>query len=616
MNWRTEEKILALTLLAACVMMLVLPLNAKVRSPKDAASADTLNKPMVSTAAIDPTKNYYVPTTNQIAAMVAAQPPPVPTTPLGSYPAAIFITKSSNTVVLKWTATNSYESFIESKPTVVPSGATWLQASSVYPPTNSTNVLQLPRTNSMMVYRVVARPTNAPVPGTFRWVGIGVLNANASPTAVAADANGNVISSGAFAPYVDFGNTHLESAGGTDIFVVKYNSQGGLLWAKRLGGIYNEDVTGVATDSTGNIIVCGFFSGTVDFGGTPLTAVASTDTYVAKYSPGTSGVPGTLIWARRFGSSSSSGGKGVSLDGSGNVFVACQFVGTGMVFDSFTVANTGPGNAIAVAKLSSNNGTALWAKGFSSSSLILNSPSALAIDKFGDAVLCGGYNGTVNLCGQSVVSAGYDVFLVKFSGSDGLCKWFKPRGSPSDDGIKAVAADPITGNIIATGNYRASSSVGGPVVAYYDGTANNDGGLFLAAYDVSGNYLWARTPNIPGYGYGAGDLGVSVTVDSSGNIFYTGQLTSFVSFAPNTFLSGNATYFIASANSTGASRWVKRAGGAAPTSGSAIAVDSAGHVASVGGFRNTIYFDDLDHANGGSATTTALSAPFVVQHSK
>ena len=80
--------------------------------------------------------------------------------------------------------------------------------------------------------------------------------------------------------------TLLTAAGGSDIFVAKYNSSGALQWAKRAGGTVDEAGYGIAVDSSGNSYVTGYFEGSATFGAgeanqTTLTAAGSNDVFVA-----------------------------------------------------------------------------------------------------------------------------------------------------------------------------------------------------------------------------------------------------------------------------------------------------------------------------------------------
>src|SRR5437773_827609 len=92
-------------------------------------------------------------------------------------------------------------------------------------------------------------------------------------TAVAVDKqNNSVIVAGYFTGTVDFGGGPLTSAGGADVFVAKYAADGGFQWAKRFGGTSGDVAASVAVDGSGNVVVGGRFSGSVDFGGGTLTS--------------------------------------------------------------------------------------------------------------------------------------------------------------------------------------------------------------------------------------------------------------------------------------------------------------------------------------------------------
>lgn len=100
----------------------------------------------------------------------------------------------------------------------------------------------------------------------------------------------------------------LRSAGGTDLFLAKYDPQGTLIWARSAGGAGNEAATGLALDPAGNIYVTGFFSASADIGGTVLNTSlpsisgagavtgpgAQSDLFVAMLSPS-----GVWRWAKR-----------------------------------------------------------------------------------------------------------------------------------------------------------------------------------------------------------------------------------------------------------------------------------------------------------------------------
>ena len=88
----------------------------------------------------------------------------------------------------------------------------------------------------------------------------------------------------------------------------------GLTFAK--GGSGGDRGEAVATDAAGDVFVAGRFNGTVNFGGTSLTATGPFDSFVAKYNSA-----GVLSWAHRMGNGSSQA-DGIAVDATGNVYVS------------------------------------------------------------------------------------------------------------------------------------------------------------------------------------------------------------------------------------------------------------------------------------------------------
>ena len=93
---------------------------------------------------------------------------------------------------------------------------------------------------------------------------------------VATDSSGNVYVTGNTNGGLD-GNT---SAGSWDLFVVKYNSSGTKQWTKQLGTSSTDWAKGVATDSSGNVYVAGYTAGGLDGN----TSAGGLDLFVVKYN--------------------------------------------------------------------------------------------------------------------------------------------------------------------------------------------------------------------------------------------------------------------------------------------------------------------------------------------
>jgi hypothetical protein len=85
-----------------------------------------------------------------------------------------------------------------------------------------------------------------------------------------------------------------------DIFLVKYDASGHVIWTKGAGGSPGKDIPQAATtDGNGNVFITGYFhSPTVTFGATTLTLgnTSDNDMFIAKYDPN-----GNVLWAKSAG---------------------------------------------------------------------------------------------------------------------------------------------------------------------------------------------------------------------------------------------------------------------------------------------------------------------------
>lgn len=83
------------------------------------------------------------------------------------------------------------------------------------------------------------------------------------------DVSGDVYTMGSFNSTVDFdpgaGVFNLTSAGSSDSFISKLDTDGNFVWAKQLGSTGNDEGQALALDVSGNVYSTGRFYETVDF---------------------------------------------------------------------------------------------------------------------------------------------------------------------------------------------------------------------------------------------------------------------------------------------------------------------------------------------------------------
>ena len=273
--------------------------------------------------------------------------------------------------------------------------------------------------------------------------------------AVAADGAGSAfvtgyIGKGAMGDIgVNFGGGALFSAGGSDVFLVKYSATGQHVWSKRFGSTGTDVGMAVDTDSAGNVYVAGTFEGSVDFGGGSLASAGVRDIFVLKYSGA-----GQHLWSKRFGSSGDDVVQGLAIDGAGDVVLSGKFQSS-VSFGGTALTSAG-GDDIFLVKLSGASGGHAWSKRFGSTSQDI--ATGVAVDGTSNVVVSGYFAGAVDFGGGTLTSAGTDVFAAKYN-SAGAHTWSRRFGGADSQIGDGVAAAP-TGEVTVTGFFNQSVDFG------------------------------------------------------------------------------------------------------------------------------------------------------------
>ncbi len=336
---------------------------------------------------------------------------------------------------------------------------------------------------------------------------------------VAADAAGNVYLLGYIINSVDFGGGVLTSTtpDESDVLLAKFSPAGNHLWSKRFGGAGNQYARGISTDSQGNVIITGFYFGTLDFGGGALPSAGATDVYVAKFSPA-----GNHLWSKRYGNLSGQESYAVAIDAADNIVVVGTLKGN-MNFGGGLLTSLGLGDVF-LAKLDPM-GNHVWSKRFGD--MVDQTGAGVAVDPAGNIIAVGSFAGTLNLGGQNLVSAGgTDAWIAKFSPA-GVHLWSRAGAGNNNQALTGVSSD-VFGNVTATGFLSDTADFGGGAL-----TAIAGQDVVVARYSAAGSHLWSKR-----YGGAGTELGRATAAAATGEVFITGLVTSPTDFGGGVMAGG------------------------------------------------------------------------------
>ena len=426
------------------------------------------------------------------------------------------------------------------------------------------------------------------------FVRIGTGSNYASGQSSSTDSNNNIFVTGYFTGTFDFGGISLTSAGNEDIFVAKYNSSGGILWAQRFGGIDKDEGLSIAVyKNTGDVVVSGYFSGNITVGSDSYLSFGGKDIIVMKLS----GMNGDVQWNKRIGGEYWSGssddiGYGVAIDqSSGNVVVAGQAAGW-VNFGGGAVFTKASSLDSVLIKYSSS-GQYLWAKnGDNWGSLSVDSGRAVAVNNNGDIILAGVTQGPIILEGSTLSTSGpyTDIYVAKFNSTGGHI-WSEGFGNDWATGVGGAATD-IDGNILLTGSFSQTLNFGTEVI-----TATASSGYLVKFRGDNGLAIWSKV-----FVASAGSAGLGIAADSSKSVIVTGFFYTNGDFGGGNLISvGLLDGFVAKYNSSGGYVWAKRFGGAVSDFGNGVAVNNNGDAIVTGYINNGDFLGINLNTNGATA---------------
>ncbi|MEZ4223108.1 MAG: hypothetical protein R3B13_19350 [Polyangiaceae bacterium] len=361
-------------------------------------------------------------------------------------------------------------------------------------------------------------------------------------------------------------------------------------WAKSFGDAGQDFPKRLAVDSKGNIVVLGGFTGDIDFGKGKLTAKASSDIFVAKFSP-----TGTTLWAVQLGGNQADSALALALTAQDDILIGGGSASTNLNLGGLTLPYAAGYDAF-MAKLSGVDGSHVWSDAFGGDGD--DYVRSIAVDKNGD-LLVGGQFASTNFShgGTFATKGGIDGFLMKASGGNGTATWAMTFGGANLDVVRSVAALP-SGDMAFTGYISSDVTVGATLVP----ASSQD----IIVGLISGSTL--KETWVTSFGGTGADQGLDISAAGTNGVVLGGRFQNTINFGgANLVAQGYDSFVVKLGAVTGAHTWSTRQQSAGDDWMMSVTVDSKGDVYGMG-----LATGAMD-AGGGALPVSTGRAPFVVK---
>jgi gliding motility-associated-like protein len=385
---------------------------------------------------------------------------------------------------------------------------------------------------------------------------------------VASDNSGNIVVVGQFHGSLNFQSQTVVSNGGSDFFVAKLDSFGNLIWLQSGGGTENDVAKAVSIDSQGKINVIGNFRGTLNIGGNQINSNGESDIFIIQYSP-----DGNYLWGKFLSGFYEDSGNDICVDADDNILV------TGY-YDQFL----GIGNGTLIAKGAKDfllakydaNGNFLWRANHGSTQNDI--ATSIACDKDNNIFIAGEFSGTINFGSLNLSANGsLNTFVAKYNKS-GVFQWAKAFGSNSNTASQASVATDIFGNAYIS--YKSELNNNMAKIHKF-----NPEGIEILNKSFGG--LGNIIPN-------------DIKVDYGQNIYIAGKFNGLTDFGDGNINStANFDCFLSKLDNNGVFKKKELKGVSDTNSFNAMCINELNQLIVAGSFSNTLSFNsDILNSNG------------------
>lgn len=401
--------------------------------------------------------------------------------------------------------------------------------------------------------------------------------------AVVFDHASHIIVAGTFQGDIDLGET-FSSKGDDDVFVVKLDRSGNVLWQRHLGGPGAQDVSGIAVDAADNVILAGSFDGAMEVGTKTLTSEGAADIYVVKLDAN-----GKDVWSKQYGGPMAQTAAALAVSSKNEIIVAGGFAGA-LDFGSSTdqLLSVG-GTDVFVVKLDAS-GQPTFSRSFGDvDGNSLNQAATAVVAAPGGGFFVGGsFQGTLLQTASGVLQStgGNDLFVLSFDASNELA-WSRAFGSALGESNQLLTSMALApgGGLFLAGTFEGGLAFTDPAMG---DSIQSQGAtdLFLARLSAGGTAAWSL-----GFGTSQAEVKPAVAADSGGHVVLTGSIVGAVNFGVGLKPGSDEDIFLAKFSAEGAAINTPRFLAEDYQHAEAIATDALGNIAIAGMYRGVVKFE-------------------------
>jgi hypothetical protein len=421
-----------------------------------------------------------------------------------------------------------------------------------------------------------------------------------------ADNDGSLYEVGSFKDSIRFDLVKLVCPS-TNIYLVKYSSNGNVLWARNtIGG--KDIVPGeirLTCDHKGAIYIASCFSDSIIIGNQTIKSFVNSDVdnFIAKFD-----TSGNCLWAIRGGAPN--GGdvlKGLACDSSGNVYAIGNSFTNTLHYSNDSLLN--PGAQLSYIVKIRSNGTIVWLKTIQPPPCDVQ-PMSIAVDKKNSIYVAGYFSKTTTIAGTVFIvpsPTGPRIFTARLD-SSGNPLWASSSNVYQKSLGNCIAVGK-SGDIYTFGRLAGSGSFDTIPVNLKNHRMQD----FVVAYNPNGRALWLRNwdSNIDSNFI---DLS-AIVLDNTDNIFLTSFFGETTIIGTDTLASSKSSslytdeVYIAALTNEGKYRWAKQGKGKKNDFSMGISLCAPSSVYVCGNFIDSVTFDTIKK-NGQSPT---LYNPYTVK---